>query len=131
MPFDWSDFGRLAERLSEDGEYSMEARRRTAASRFYYAAYWAVRTVVERTSPRPSPTREEYRGSHERVILLCKDNPDARMRVIGEHLDRLHENRVSADYRSRVSFGANEVYVAKRLYGNISGALAALRAGPQ
>jgi hypothetical protein len=53
------------------------------------------------------------------------------MRVIGDVLDRLRENRVSADYRSHVDFGTTEIYAAKRLYNNINGALAALRGGPK
>jgi hypothetical protein len=70
MQFDWRNFSRLAESLSEDEGYDREARFRTAASRYYYSAHWLVRKLIERKNPGINRFRSLSIDIHRRFSLI-------------------------------------------------------------
>jgi hypothetical protein len=134
MRFDWGSLRSLADKLAEDEGYDRETRFRTAATRYYYCAHWLVRKLVERRNPgiqwgEPWPRMGRRLSIHKEVILHCLDNSNATMRVIGEHLGRLFENRIRADYRDQATFSYTDLCLAKRLCASIESGIRKIDAG--
>lgn len=125
MPFEWSDYAQLAEHLWNDDRFSPEARHRASASRFYYAAHWRVRTLLE---TKGSSFRSE--SIHKEVVDACLGSRVVAIRVIGEHMKRLRQKRTHADYDASTGFRDTDLGVARNAYRNIDSALRGLSAGP-
>jgi uncharacterized protein (UPF0332 family) len=91
--FDWSDYYKLAVRLSKDTE---EASLRTAISRSYYYVFHLALTRAENNGY--VPTRQG--GSHRELWILYMSSrvPECRaLAVIGL---RMKDWRVTADYKA-------------------------------
>jgi uncharacterized protein (UPF0332 family) len=97
MSFDWSDYLSLAESLSQHPEAPgpEEAALRAAISRAYYAAYCTARNFAH---SRGEITLTRTAGDHQLVIGHFKGSEDRGKKSIGLWLDRLRDNRNSADY---------------------------------
>jgi hypothetical protein len=90
MTFDWNQYRVLAEELRGRDD---EAARRSSISRLYYAVYWQARLHLEEDGF----TRTLNEGSHRQVWNAYR-NRGRTHRGIGLNGDRLHQNRVQADY---------------------------------
>lgn len=96
MAFDPQHFLDLATKLTNDTNYSDEARYRTAISRAYYAAYLVGRKKLESTGY----TFSKEENTHETVVVFIrKKNP-----VIGDMLSQLRKKRNHADYELNMQF---------------------------
>lgn len=97
MSFDWADFLTLADALVRDPNSPgpEEASLRTAISRAYYAAFRAARNFGR---DRGEFTPTETGRDHWLVMNYFRSSPDRICRKIGLNLDRLYDNRTSADY---------------------------------
>lgn len=94
MPFVWSDYLRLAERLGVSHEN--EAAHRAAISRAYYAIFCSAKDRVLSLG-HTIPTTG---SSHVAVWDLYKKSRDRSARSVGDEGDRLRRFRTKADYRS-------------------------------
>lgn len=95
MSFDWIEYLQLAQHLMGQAEAaSDEAKRRTAISRAYYAAYNEVRRLA-----RQHGFQDMESDNHRALIEHCLRKPAREWKSIGENLRRLREQRNSADYK--------------------------------
>ena len=99
MCFDWSEYLRLAEQLAAEAEAGelLQARRRTAVSRAYYAAFHSTMGLLK--------SRGEYAPQgdgwdHEGVVRTCSQSSSRGWHPIGNDLRRLRRQRVNADYKA-------------------------------
>lgn len=90
MTFDWNQYRVLAEELRGRED---EAARRSSISRLYYAVYWQARLHLEGDGF--TLTRND--GSRRQVWNAYRERGRTH-RGIGLNGDRLHQNRVQADY---------------------------------
>lgn len=127
MPFDWKAYAELAESLWGHADFNAEARLRTAASRFYYAAHWRVRLHLESAHTQSFGSMDVHRA----VVDACRCSHSSRLRVIGEKLFRLKGKRQHADYEARLEFVDIDLATARRSYSDICSALQALASGRQ
>ena len=97
MSFDWADFLTLADALVRDPNSPgpEEASLCTAISRAYYAAFRVARNFGR---DRGEFTPTETGRDHWLVMNYFRSSPDRIRRKIGLNLDRLYDNRTSADY---------------------------------
>jgi uncharacterized protein (UPF0332 family) len=97
MSFNWVDFLTLADALVRDPNSPgpEEASLRSAISRAYYAAFHVARNFGrDRGEFIPTGTGQD----HWLVMNHFRSSPDRIRRKIGLDLDRLYDNRASADY---------------------------------
>ena len=95
MPFDWTEYARLAEELRARGD---EASARTAISRAYYSVYHQARNYL--LAEGFPLSRSD--SSHKVVWNRYKDLGGS-CRAVGVNGDRLNDNRTQADYESQIS----------------------------
>jgi uncharacterized protein (UPF0332 family) len=95
MTFDWSRYKILAEELRARED---EAARRSSISRLYYAVYWQARLHLEGDGFKL--TRND--GSHRQVWNEYLGRGRTQ-RGIGLNGNRLHQNRVQADYEADIA----------------------------
>lgn len=91
MPFDWTDFLRLADDLATRSD---EASLRSALSRAYYYVFHLARKRVLRNGF--VFRRDE--GSHVQVWRNFSSSPDLECVKLAQIAERLKENRRRADY---------------------------------
>ena len=97
MSFNWADFLTLADALARDPNSPgpEEASLRSAISRAYYAAFRVARNFGwDRGEFTPTETGQD----HWLVMNHFRSSPDRIRRKISLDLDRLYDNRTSADY---------------------------------
>jgi uncharacterized protein (UPF0332 family) len=94
MPFDWTEYARLAEELRTRGD---EASLRTAISRAYYSVYHQARDylLAEGIPLSKSDSSHKVVWNGYRVI-------GGSCRSVGLNGDRLNDNRTKADYEDEV-----------------------------
>lgn len=97
MSFDWADFLTFADALVRDPKSPgpEEASLRSAISRAYYAAFHVARNFGW---DRREFTLTGTGHDHWLVMNYFRSSPDRTRRKIGVDLDRLYDNRTSADY---------------------------------
>ena len=98
MSFDWTDYLRLANELCAKpfSSRNTEAKRRSAISRAYYAAFGRSRGHLRRRDgDRNIPIGPE---AHEYVRLKFERNPNRTRRRVASNLARLWDGRNKADY---------------------------------
>jgi uncharacterized protein (UPF0332 family) len=105
MPFVWRDYWVLANAVAIDQLPSgrLEAKRRTAISRAYYAAFHAAKAVVPWTEL--SGTGEDHRIVSE---WLRNNGTDQGLVQAGRDLERLRVLRNRADYDAVFGSGRAE-----------------------
>lgn len=111
MSFAWSSFLDLAWDLASEAPQStsaqlIEARRRSAISRAYYAAFCSARKYVQ---GRPEYSYQTERTDHLSLwngFLKQTDNANRAIGIIGT---RLRGARVKADYNDETVIGSSEV----------------------
>ncbi|MHB8255393.1 MAG: hypothetical protein ACYDEV_17330 [Acidiferrobacter sp.] len=95
---------------------ALEAERRSAVSRAYYACFHAAKHYLQAHGV-PYLTSG---GSHERVINALNDAGDASVKITARKLLRLKAKRHVADYKLNNPFGAYETHLsvalAKRIF---------------
>lgn len=94
MPFDWSDYARLAEELKTRGD---EASLRTAISRAYYSVYHQARDYLLAQGIQLSRT-----DSSHKVVWNGYKVLGGSCRAVGVNGERLNDNRTQADYDNEV-----------------------------
>lgn len=95
MSFDWSEYYALAERLRQE---SSEAAHRSAISRVYYAVFCQARNYLLEQGVILSAMGP---SSHKQVWSEFKHRGHTH-RSIGSNGDKLHYNRIKADYENEV-----------------------------
>src|SRR5262249_15285136 len=94
MPFDWTEYARLAEELRARDD---EASSRTAISRAYYSVYHQARSyILDEGLP-----LSKYDSSHKADWNRYRDLGGS-CRAVGITGDRLHDNRTQADYDNKI-----------------------------
>lgn len=97
MSFDWLQYLILAKEL--DGQAtapaSPEARRRSAISRAYYAAFIGARNYLQKQEGHSIPKTSD---AHKYVSEQFKRSSDPVRQDIGRKLERLRTTRNQADY---------------------------------
>ncbi len=88
MSFDWKDFIRLAEKLTQTPD---EASLRSAISRAYYGVFCITRN-------KKGLNHLKHAGVHQEVIKRYKNSNDPNEQKIGIFLDKLRDSRNKADY---------------------------------
>jgi hypothetical protein len=108
MPFNWSEFYRLATQLGT--QLADEAALRSAVSRAYYATYHLAdeRRSANNLSLPPIPNA----GMHLRLWYLFRNHPHASCRKIGIDGDRLRKRRARADYEPVIPNLPSELILA-------------------
>lgn len=94
MPFDWTEYARLAEDLRTRGD---EASLRTAISRAYYSVYHQARDYLLAEGIQLSRT-----DSSHKVVWNGYKVIGGSCRAVGVNGDRLNDNRTQADYDNEV-----------------------------
>ena len=94
MPFDWTDYTRLADELSKRGD---EASLRTAISRLYYSVFHEARDYLLAEGIALSTAE----SSHKVVWNAYRDMGKS-CKSVGENGHRLHDYRRKADYERQV-----------------------------
>ena len=109
--FDWYDFFKLANELSERDD---EASIRSAISRYYYSAFCSARQYLIEIK---SEVRfEDWRGIHTEVYRHLKSSKDDNEAELGELLESLFESRKCADYdwkNTDITYFKNELGVVQ------------------
>jgi uncharacterized protein (UPF0332 family) len=95
MPFDWTEYTRLAEELRMRGD---EASLRSAISRAYYSVYHQARDYLLAEGIQLS--RND--SSHKVVWNRYKGIGGASCRAVGLNGERLNDNRTQADYENEL-----------------------------
>jgi len=95
MPFDWSDYARLAEELRARED---EASLRTAISRLYYSVYHRARDYLLDQGIPLSTT-----DSSHKVVWKTYLRMGGSCGAVGRSGERIHDNRRKADYDKSVS----------------------------
>lgn len=95
MPFDWTEYTRLAEELRTRGD---EASLRSAISRAYYSVYHQARDYLLAEGIQLSKTD----SSHKVVWNRYKGIGGASCRAVGLNGERLNDNRTQADYETEL-----------------------------
>lgn len=98
MSFDWADYLKLADELCAKpfSSRNTEAKRRSAISRAYYAAFGRSREHLRRRDRDWNiPTGPE---AHEYVRLKFERSPNRTRRRVASNLARLLDERNKADY---------------------------------
>ena len=95
MPFDWTEYGRLAEDLRTRGD---EASLRSAVSRAYYSVYHQARNYLLAEGIELSKTD----SSHKVVWNRYKGIGGTSCRAVGVNGERLNDNRTQADYENEL-----------------------------
>ncbi|MBW7876591.1 MAG: HEPN domain-containing protein [Candidatus Cloacimonetes bacterium] len=91
MAFDWLEYLRFAEELSQFPHASQESYKRSVASRTYYAAYHHTKNYLIRS--------HQLNGEkHEHIIQALKSHRQKDQKKVGVDLERLKNIRVRADY---------------------------------
>ena len=112
----WQDMARESEqsaRLAEDGGCP-----RSAASRYYYAAYQAATALLLYRGLTPPTGREAW--GHEETPLLVQSQLQALIRSrdsrndLSGRLSRLYKLRLIADYRGTLGVPTNRIAEAGR-----------------
>ena len=99
MPFDWTEYLKLAKFLRSGGVMpSEEALQRCAISRAYYAAFKLGYNYLRDVKHDRMLTGRGKFSLHRYVKDEFLQTPDERSKLIGTYLDRLRELRVKADY---------------------------------
>ena len=119
MPFDWRLFAAFSDQLRIDPNYRSEASFRAAASRYYYAAHWTVRLLLESTLA----ITFEHEKVHTKVLVKCLKHVSPDMQRAGERLKRLMKRRNDADYEAEPEFQKQACDSAGFDYLGLSGAL--------
>lgn len=124
MSFDWSEYLRFAEHLTEgDGTPpAREAQLRSAVSRAYYAAFHLSLNHLRDHQQVQVP---EKGNIHRWVIEQFTDSVDAAHRVVGANLDRLRDHRNEADYEDLMEglteLAAGDVLLAGKILQRLAG----------
>jgi uncharacterized protein (UPF0332 family) len=129
LSFDWQEYANLANKLASDEAYHKEGRLRAASSRVYYAAHWQVQTHLKRENP--SLVIGEGKNVHREVIRLCIESQVPALEQVGQHLSRMLECRVDADYKNWVDFREGRFGLAMSCFGAICGMLNKRTASPK
>ncbi|MGI8551546.1 MAG: hypothetical protein ACR2PL_12305 [Dehalococcoidia bacterium] len=109
MPFDWTNYLKLARFLGErEFEFGREAAARSAVSRAYYAAYHHARDYATRRLGFESRRQAADHGS------LVARFRERRMVSIADRLKRLREWREQCDYDDTIPDLANVLSSALR-----------------
>ncbi len=95
MPFDWTEYARLAEDLRTRGD---EASLRSAVSRAYYSVYHQARNYLLAEGIELSKTD----SSHKVVCNRYKGIGGTSCRAVGVNGERLNDNRTRADYENEL-----------------------------
>lgn len=96
MTFDWNEYFKLAQELSQrkDGtDPQREARLRSAISRSYYSVFCSARNHLNK---KKVPLPKE--NIHASVKDQYRNSSDTTLRQIGNNLERLRIDRNKADY---------------------------------
>lgn len=114
MSFDWSEYLSIARKLAGQATASSsdEAKKRSAISRAYYAAFCSARNHLrDKDNDQNIPLTGE---AHAYVKTQFKTSKDKVRREIGEDLARLAIKRKNVDYEDTVPFRNldSETYVA-------------------
>lgn len=98
---DVKDFFTLAQELAQGNR---EIDYRSAASRAYYGAFHACRTLLENL-----PDLQGYVGtSHQKVIDELLSHSNKRLKSLGNQLKTTRDSRQKADYQLNVIFSRHE-----------------------
>lgn len=124
MAFDWQEFALFADQIRNDPAYQREAGFRAAISRYYYAAHWATRLLLECDSG----VQMDTDGIHSGVVRECLHHSNTDMRRVGERLKRLMRRRNRADYEAGTCFSRQDTDSAWLEYRSIVGALSSVQA---
>jgi uncharacterized protein (UPF0332 family) len=119
MSFDWQEFASFSDQLCRDSDYRSEASFRAAASRYYYAAHWATRLLLESTLGMTFG-REKV---HAKVLDKCTYHVSRDMNRVGVRLKRLMDRRLHADYETEPEFRKREADEAGFDYLGLIGSL--------
>jgi uncharacterized protein (UPF0332 family) len=92
MPFDWTEYARLAEELRTGGD---EASLRTAISRMYYSVFHQARDYLLSEGIQLSRA-----DSSHKVVWNGYKNLGGSCRAVGLNGERLNDNRTRADYEN-------------------------------
>jgi len=111
MPFDWTEYARLAEEL---GTRADEASLRTAISRTYYSVYHQARDYLLAEGIPLSKS-----DSSHKVVWNGYKGIGGSCRAVGVNGDRLNDNRTRADYENEVRNIASLVEETFRMAQNI------------
>jgi hypothetical protein len=123
MNFDWQQYLSLAEYMDAhiDDFPDAEACYRSVISRAYYAAMCLCRNYVK-----VHDDKEFHGDIHKTLQNYLKENPHNKIRNrIGNQLQRLHRNRIKADYyddmhESAVRQAGKALSLATRIIENLS-----------
>lgn len=101
MTFDWSQYLNLAKEFlgQSTPPASQEAKRRSAISRAYYAAFISARNYLQETEGHSIPTTAD---AHKYVVQQFKQSSDTERQNIGSNLEKLRRDRNAADYNNSV-----------------------------
>jgi len=91
MSFDWKEYVKLAEELSENQN---EAHLRSAISRAYYGVFCISRNKKAFKNYK----LKKGENIHWMVINAYKNSPNYNDELAGKYLDELRKNRNNADY---------------------------------
>lgn len=102
MSFDWREYKRVAQWLHDNAPVllsSEEACYRTAISRAYYSAF---QCVMDYAVEREGFPKKEKGDDHTNLLKHFEKYGKGPRRIIYLSLDRLHDNRLHADYKERL-----------------------------
>jgi hypothetical protein len=103
VSFDWAEYLLLAEELCDErpdrATAGIEARRRTAVNRAYYASFLSARN---RLRDGDGVADQGILRSHRRVAAEFEHDRDVQRRSIGIELSRLRADRLACDYDDAV-----------------------------
>lgn len=120
MTFDWSQYLNLAKEFigQPTPPANLEAKRRSAISRSYYAAFISARNYLQETEGHSIPTTAD---AHKYVVQQFKQSSDPDRQHIGRNLEKLRRDRNEADYSNNIPdlFEISKIAV-KRSEGLIS-----------
>ena len=123
MSFDWNKLYDIAaycyENQAEVTCFDKEAIFRSIINRAYYSAY---NQAYEFAILQFGTIANKGNGSHEKLINTYKHEAnksnDKRLKIIATALDRIKQNRVDADYQSKIS-NYNEVSYSSTVHFTI------------
>lgn len=102
MPFDWSEYLKLAKELLENSDIvaNEESKRRSTISRAYYFSFGFARKFLKDMYGEDLP---EEGSVHSFVIRSLKEKPENELVRAGTRLENLKDNRIKADYKDEVT----------------------------
>jgi uncharacterized protein (UPF0332 family) len=101
MTFDWSQYLNLAREIigQPTSPANLEAKRRSAISRAYYAAFISARNYLQEIEGLSIPITAD---AHKYVVQQFKQSSDSDRQNIGRNLEKLRRERNQADYNNSI-----------------------------